>query len=380
MTRPVGKSVGNRLYVHIDAIAHLPTNIQQIIAQAFAIVGLHLTKHANVIRIERDTPYVALLHYPYFFDTPFPPLKESWRVDTNGNVVTHRTYENSLNPPILHRKELLLSPAHPRVAEYQSLTDSAETLGLFDDTTRIGYHVQWNHLIRERGYELAGHQLIPIGNDVSDAPLDNDPNGDRIYRHRTALVRYDLSAPIKSLALHGFLDGQYALFDYGCGRGDDIRGLTNNGIEAHGWDPYYAPENAIHRASIVNLGFVVNVIENFDERIEAIARAYSLADTVLVVSVMIDNNNATKGKFYNDGIKTQRGTFQKYYTQSEIGAFIEEVLDEKPVPIGPGIFYVFRDKEAEQRFLVGRYRTHRKLWVSSCFNSAYPSRNPPTTR
>ena len=371
MTRPVGKTVGNRVYVHRDALSHLSIDLQQTIAQALSIAGQAPTEHANIIRLESDTPHVTLLHYPSFFDAPFPLLKESWRVDTSGSTVTYRTYEHSLNPPILHRKELLLHPDHPRVPEYHALTESAESLGLFDDTTRIGYHVQWNHLIRERGYEVVGHQLIPIGNDVSDAPLDDDTDEDRIYRHRTALVRYDLSAPMKSLARHGFLDGQYALFDYGCGRGDDIRGLINNGIEAQGWDPYFSPNNAIHRAPLVNLGFVINVIEDFDERIEALAHAYSLAETVLVVSVMIDNNNAVKGRFYNDGIVTQRGTFQKYYTQSEIGAFIEEVLDEKPVPIGPGLFYVFRDKEAEQRFLVDRYRTHRNLLQSSCFDPSY---------
>lgn len=41
---------------------------------------------------------------------------------------------------------------------------------------------------------------------------------------------------------------------------------------------------------------------------------------------------------------------------SEIKAFIEAVTDEEPIPVAPGVFYLFRDKDLEQRFLVGRYR------------------------
>src|SRR5215472_7550214 len=59
-------------------------------------------------------------------------------------------------------------------------------------------------------------------------------------------------------------------FDYGCGRGDDIRGLAANGIAAYGWDPHYAPE---------------------------------------------------------------------------------------PIPISPGVFFVFRDKDLGQNFLAGRHRS-----------------------
>jgi DNA phosphorothioation-associated putative methyltransferase len=58
-------------------------------------------------------------------------------------------------------------------------------------------------------------------------------------------------------------------------------------------------------------------------------------------------------------VRTQRGTFQKYYTQAEIKAFLEEVLDEEAIPVAPGVHYVFRDKDAEQRFFVERYRSQR---------------------
>lgn len=57
------------------------------------------------------------------------------------------------------------------------------------------------------------------------------------------------------------------VFDYGCGRGDDIAGLNEIGIQCTGWDPHYASENSISNADVVNLGFVVNVIEDPAERV-----------------------------------------------------------------------------------------------------------------
>ncbi len=267
---------------------------------------------------------------------------------------------NSLNPPILHRKELLLPVSHPHRAEFEALTQSAEDIGLFDDSSRIGYQRQWQHLVRESGYQVVGHQLIPYGNDEcgeEDTRLLHE--GWQAARQLTALVRYGFSAPFQTLARHGFLDGRYNIFDYGCGRGDDLRGLLENGLEVAGWDPFYAANNSIYSADLVNLGFVINVIEDFDERAEALARAFSLAERLLVVSVMLRNNKSSAGKMFSDGVMTTRGTFQKYYTQGEIKAFIEAVTDEEPIPVAPGVFYLFRDKDLEQRFLMGRYRRRR---------------------
>jgi DNA phosphorothioation-associated putative methyltransferase len=78
-----------------------------------------------------------------------------------------------------------------------------------------------------------------------------------------------------------------------------------------------------------------------------------------VVSVMLANQNAPRGERFRDGVLTRRGTFQKYFTQAEIRAYLIAALDEEPIPVAPGVLYVFRDKDAEQRFLVDRYRSRR---------------------
>jgi hypothetical protein len=330
------------------------------------LAGVQRIDRYNLVRIDSEGPCIALLNYPDFLDQPFPVLRESWLVNLDSGTVSYRSYADSLNPPILHRKKWLLPADHPRRAEYAALTEAAETIGLFDQPTRIGYQRQWLTLIQDKGCRIAGHTLVPLGNEESDGAASEAPrlplHADwQTARQLTALVRYNFSAPVQTLARYGFLDGRFSLFDYGCGRGDDVRGLSENGLTTAGWDLYYAPDQPIHSADIVNLGFVVNVIENVDERLEALTSAWSLAERLLVVSVMLANQNDPRGQCFRDGVLTQRGTFQKYYTQAEFKVFLETALDEQPIPVAPGVFYLFRDRDAEQRFLVDRYRSRRNL-------------------
>jgi DNA phosphorothioation-associated putative methyltransferase len=172
----------------------------------------------------------------------------------------------------------------------------------------------------------------------------------------TALSRNNLSAPIQLLISHGLINQGISVFDYGCGRGDDLRGLTEVDIKCAGWDPHYANETALVSSEIVNLGFVVNVIEDKAERSVAVQNAFSLAKTALVVSVMLMNSDRP-GKPYLDGFLTSRNTFQKYFSQEQLKEYLKNELDHDPVMIGPGIALIFKDQDAEQRFLLSRYRS-----------------------
>ena len=230
-------------------------------------------------------------------------MYESWRVDLAARHVTYRTYRESLTPPILHRKELMLPKDHPRRAEFQALTEAAEAIGLFDDSTRIGFREPWLRLVREKGYHIVGHELIPIANDESTVPPSEAPfNASSVARHRTALVRQGFSAPIQALARYGLINPSVDILDYGCGRGDDIRGLTASGMKAFGWDPHYAPDGPKLEADVVNLGFVINVIEDLDERTEALRGAYALTKKVLAVAAMLGNQPTQPGRSYRYNI------------------------------------------------------------------------------
>jgi DNA phosphorothioation-associated putative methyltransferase len=356
-----GKKIGPHTYYHIEVVDVLDSRKQAQIEQAVGIAGIARGEHFNAIKLSITDESITLLDYPHFFDDAFPVLANYWTIDLTNQTFRYRTYSNSLNPPILHRKELLLRQDHPQKELFQALTASAEQIGLFDDPNRIGFKRAWETLLASRGYKVVGHDLIPIGNDETASEHVTTSSFEGIARHLTALTRYGFSAPIQALARFGFLDGTKSVFDFGCGRGDDLRGLRENNIEANGWDPHYAPDDEKRQAHIVNLGFVINVIENIDERIEAMRGAYALANDLLVISAMLANQEAVTGTPYGDGVLTSRNTFQKYYTQGELRYFIGEALDEDPIPIGPGIFFIFKNKDAEQRFMYGRLENRRNI-------------------
>ena len=351
----IGKHVAGKHYAHISVLPLLSERDQALSREAIAISGLAADRDFNVIRVTDDGDEVALLAYPGFFEEPFPALAASWRYDPASKRMMFRDYSQSFNPPILHRKELLIAPDHPEHARFAALTQTAESLGLFDDPIRIGYRMSWTELIRSKGYELQGDQLVPIGNDnTGEASVDSIDGVVSVQRHRTALSRSTLSAPVQSLIRHGLVRSNTTVFDYGCGRGSDLEGLTALGFTSTGWDPFFRPNDPVIEADVVNLGFVINVIEDFDERVAALQRAFSLARHVLAISAMLTYSAPVSAKSYRDGVLTTRDTFQKYYRQEELQQFIESVLDEEAVPVAPGIFYVFKDSAAEQRFLLSR--------------------------
>ncbi|WP_031435346.1 DNA phosphorothioation-associated putative methyltransferase [Methylomarinum vadi] len=358
----LGKKVVNNVYWHTSLTPEQASKIQAKIAEAERLAQVRADVDYNVVKCDLNSQRLSLLYYLDFFDTPFPVLNKSYRIDLDQHRVEKRNYDTSLNPPILHRKELLLSEQHPRVSDYKELTATAEQLGLFDNPVAIGFKQAWENLIAEKGFRLIDGEFMPIGNLESDIEQPNEAvQTNQISRHLTALSRSNLSAPMQCLARHGFLDGNLSVFDYGCGKGDDIRNLSANDIQVSGWDPHYAPDQPKQRADIVNLGFVINVIENIQERLEALLGAYELTQQVLVVSAMLFNQNALKGQAFNDGVITQRNTFQKYFTQTELKEFLSETLDTDAIPVAPGIFFVFKDKDAEQRFLLDRQRSRRNL-------------------
>jgi len=189
-----------------------------------------------------------------------------------------------------------------------------------------------------------------------------------ISRHKTAISRANLSRPIQLALDLGLISSGCSVFDYGCGRGDDVRGLKALKIDCDGWDPTYNPDGIKHEADIVNLGYVVNVIENTSERHSALLEAWSLAKRALVVSARL--NHESKGielKPFGDGFITAKGTFQKYFTQQELRAWIDNALDEFSIAASPGIFIVFRDKSLQQDCIASFH--HRRFTAPAVKNS-----------
>lgn len=154
-------------------------------------------------------------------------------------------------------------------------------------------------------------------------------------------------------------------FDYGCGRGEDVRLLGDEGYQTNGWDPHYFPNDDLRKADVVNLGYVLNVIENERERREALKNAWKLTGKLLIVAAQVSVGAPGRGHIaYNDGFLTTRNTFQKYYEQNELKQFVDSSLGTDAVPVGLGIYFVFRDESQAEAFRASRFRSRATYSLS----------------
>lgn len=332
-----GKRVGGALYLHVSAIPGADQAMRERIERAAVAAE---RPDWNVVKVQGDA--VSLLIYEAFDEVAFPALLAAVRINLSDGVVTRTDYRARANPPILHRKETLLRPDDPRRPAFAALTRLAEEHKLFAEPHRIGTRKAWLERVEAAGLVVQGARLLHR----KAVPVD-------VVRHRTAIVRRNLSQPVQMLVAHRIVTESTTMLDYGCGQGDDVAALAAGGFQAFGWDPHYAPDGPRRPADVVNLGFVLNVIEDRHERAETLMAAYGFARRALSIAVMPLGKYTFDGlKPYGDGYVTARGTFQKYFAQQELRDFVAQALGEAPVAFAPGIFVVFRDKELEQEVLL----------------------------
>src|ERR1700730_12486116 len=112
MTR-LGKTVGQRHYVHSSRIDELEPTLSELVVRAKSVIESRQEVTYNVVRIDPVHDEVAFLYYPQLGLETFHTLGQSWLVHLPSELVTHRKNDASLTPPILHRTELILPPDHP---------------------------------------------------------------------------------------------------------------------------------------------------------------------------------------------------------------------------------------------------------------------------
>jgi len=171
-------------------------------------------------------------------------------------------------------------------------------------------------------------------------------------RHRTAIGRGDLSMPLRQCLKDGVIQQATSVLDYGCGRGQDAARLRYMGVQAHGWDPFFAPDTPLAEHDVVTLTYVLNVIEDPAERRETLARAWSLASKTLAVSCRLKwEQSSLRGQQHADGVLTSRETFQHLYGTREMRELVEQVTGTRCVSPAPGIVYAFRSNEDRFAYL-----------------------------
>lgn len=345
-----GKVVGEAQYVHKSAVSMLADVEKAKLLKCLDLIDA--TTLWNVVKFDLKEPNkVSLLEYSSFAEDAFPVLLNGTNIDLSSNAIKHRAYSLS-NPPVLHRKELLLPPSDPNREKYVALTEELEELGAFINISELGTKQRWLKRLEELGIEIVDHEIR-----VFDQEADTENNALEVFRHRTALKRKKLSSCMGALVDSSLVTNKSKIFDYGCGRGDDVSILVQNNFEnVSSWDPYFAKDNVIPKKSeFVSLSFVLNVIEDADERHSVLKKAFKIASKALVFSVMLEHQNTLQFAYpFSDGYLTSINTFQKYYSAPEIEAVVKEQLNETPIKLGPGIYIVFKDKSLEQEYLFKR--------------------------
>jgi DNA phosphorothioation-associated putative methyltransferase len=356
----LGKLLPSAFYIHRSALDCLDPLLQTY--EALARQKFQSEPNFTLIKFHLEQFKLSYLLYPTFDTDPHPALHSSVQVNLNNCEITPRDYSQTRNPPILHRKETFVAPSYPRYAEFAHLTQQQEHLGLLNGSRQIGTQQAWNQRLAQQGLSLHDHAIAcPLHrNPQADPPslplLSIDPP--TIARHKAAMVRKELSKPVR-LALEAELfEPQTSFFDYGCGHGSDLHHLRQKGYQSNGWDPHYQPNTPCCAADIVNLGYIVNVIEDPAERRQVLLNAWDLTQKVLIVSAQVLIEDSSRGIIaYSDGIITRRNTFQKYYEQQELKAYIDQVLGVDSIPVALGIYFVFRDETQAQSFRASRFRS-----------------------
>ncbi len=350
----VGKLLPDALYVHDSALPLLHAVLKKLEQKAYASIGR--SQRATLIKFSLTKPHLSYLFYPDFDCDPHPALHTSIKVDLETGQTSTRDYSQSANPPVLHRKETFISPDYSLYETFRHLTRQEEALGLLDSPTTIGTAKGWQQRLEQYGWVIEGHAVVcPLQGNLQHESAQSKP---KIDRHKAAIVRAQSSKPIRLAVEAALFEPDVSFFDYGCGHGADIEYIRKLGYKSEGWDPHFRPNAEHQEADIVNLGYVINVVENMAERREALLKAWALTRKVLVVSAQVLINDRANGVIaYGDGIITSRNTFQKYYDQQELKNYIDQVLDVDAVPVALGIYFVFRDEARAESFRASRFRS-----------------------
>ncbi|MBW4566306.1 MAG: DNA phosphorothioation-associated putative methyltransferase [Mojavia pulchra JT2-VF2] len=349
---PVGKLLPDAFYIHISALHAVEEVLQQYESLARSVASQ--AEIPTIIKFSTKKRKISYLLYPNFDTDPHPALKASIQVDLETLEIAYRDYSKSDNPPILHRKETLVTRDYPLYQQFAELTRAQETLGLLDNPSSIGTRNGWQQRLQAYNVEIQEHRLIQHQTVTNNREF----TARQVERHKAAIVRNDFSRPVRLALEAGLFTENTTFFDYGCGHGNDVARIAQQGYISIGWDPYYSPDTPQIPADIVNLGYIINVIEDTSERRTALVKAWELTHKVLLVAAQVTLADTNKGTVaYGDGVVTTRNTFQKYYEQEELKIYIDQVLGVDAIPVALGVYFIFRDEAQAQLFRASRFRS-----------------------
>ena len=160
-----GKVVGGASYFHQSAIHIIDDIYKDLIAKA-SILNENSCKW-NVVKFDnQDSHRLSFLKYQSFDNYEFPCLEKSYQVNLNELTFKSRNHSEK-NPPVLHRKELLIDPSYHNYEIFCKLTKELEKLGVFKNITKLGTRLRWEEELQRLGIIVQGHEIKIIGDIIN---------------------------------------------------------------------------------------------------------------------------------------------------------------------------------------------------------------------
>lgn len=150
---PFGKRVGQNIYILSDDL----TNASPFLYKFISPLGN--TGSNILIKFFLDQFKISFLEYPDFFKNPHPALSKSTTLDLNTGKKREIDYSKHDNPPILHRKETMISPEREEFSVWKKLTEKLEMYNCFEDAKKIGFKQFWDKRLQEKGLYYVGQEL-----------------------------------------------------------------------------------------------------------------------------------------------------------------------------------------------------------------------------
>lgn len=161
MRNSVGKMTPTAIYVHRRAVHRMPVLLK--LYEHCGAVAVGRPADWNLVKLSHEGRSVSWLGYPDFDKDPHPRLAWSYNVDMRTLEGSYRTYLDSDNRPILHRKHEFLCPDDPAVGKYRRLTEQEIRAGLYAHPHLIGNEHGWAAALKAADVQFKGHRLVRRG-------------------------------------------------------------------------------------------------------------------------------------------------------------------------------------------------------------------------
>jgi DNA phosphorothioation-associated putative methyltransferase len=159
MRNSVGKMTQTGIYVHRRAADRMPVLLK--LYEHCGAVAVGRPCDWDLVKLSHEGRSVSWLGYPDFDKDPHPRLAWSYNVEMRKLEGSYRSYLDSDNRPLLHRKHEFLCADDPDAAKYRRLTEQEVRVGLYTHPHLIGNEYGWAAALEAAGVLLKGHRLVP---------------------------------------------------------------------------------------------------------------------------------------------------------------------------------------------------------------------------